>query len=117
MKAMDTIIEVRTPRVEWARVAETMLEQLSVGEQAEIRTAIDDASRHFEPSRLKLITPARSDARPFYILPISERLLAFITREDGDHLRVLDVMRREQLAAFRDDRDIAVGDGTQTEQR
>jgi len=117
MVVMDTITDIRAPRVEWAPVAETMLEQLSVGEQAEVRASVDDASRHFQPSRLKLVTPARSDACAFYILPISDHLLAFIAHDDNDHFRVLDVMRREQLDAFRDERSAVAGDRTQTKQR
>jgi hypothetical protein len=109
LQVMDTIADLRTPEVEWSPVAETMLEQFSEGERAEIRAAVTQASRTLDSSELALIRPVRPDERPFYVLPVSERLMVFVARDDPDRLRVLDVMRPEQLDVFRDGPDIVAG--------
>jgi hypothetical protein len=110
---MDTITDPRVPQIEWTPVAETMLEQLSPEEQAEIRASIAQGPRAFDPSRLTLIEPRRPDERPFYLFPVTDQLIVFVARDAPDHLRILDVVRREQLRAFSDETDPIGRDQTQ----
>jgi hypothetical protein len=99
---MDTITDIRVCRVAWSPVAEQMLEQMSPADQALIQAAVDQISRHFDPHRLTLIEATRDGDKPFYVLPVASRLLAFIEHGAEDHFRVLDVMRAEQLDAWRE---------------
>jgi len=106
---MDTIAEIRTHKVDWSPVAETMMEQMPPADQALISEAVDQTSRHFDPHRLTLIEAQRDNERPFYVLPVEGRLLVFIEHRAEDDFRVLDVLRAEQLDAWRDKPSLRAG--------
>ena len=99
---MDTITEVRTPRVDWSPVAETMLEQMPLSDQRAIRDSVIQTARHFDPRRLTLIEPTQDGDKPFHVLPVADRLLVFIEQDAADHFRVIDVLRAEQLNIWRE---------------
>jgi hypothetical protein len=111
---MDTVIDIRAPEIDWSPVAQTMLVQMPDADQALIQQAVDQTYRHFDPHRLTLIEPTRDGDKPFYVLPVAGRLLAFIERAADDRIRVLDVLRAEQLDVLRDRPNREIGSQTST---
>jgi hypothetical protein len=98
---MNTISDLRPLRAEWSPVAETMLWQMSPADQAVIHDAIDHLTHDFDPSRLTLIEPRRDTEKPFYVLPVEQRLLVFLEQSAPGHFRILDVLTPRQLDAWR----------------
>jgi hypothetical protein len=99
---MDMVTDTQSPTVEWAPVAQTMMEQLTEAEQAAVRRAVDQAIRRFDPGQVTTITPIRQGQRPFFAMRATPTLRVFFVRAD-EQLRVLDVVDAEQLAYFRDE--------------
>ncbi|MSP03647.1 MAG: hypothetical protein EXR07_21800 [Acetobacteraceae bacterium] len=86
-------------------------------DQALIRAAIDRISRQFDSRHLTLIEAKRDDDRPFWVLPVANRLLVFFEHGTEDHFRILDVLRAEQLDAWRDKPVHRARDGKQRDAR
>jgi phage-related protein len=97
---MDMTADMQMPTVEWTPVARTMMEQLSVIEQAEVRSSVDQVARGFDPSRFRQVKPVRQGQRSFFVHRATPTLRVFFV-QTGDRLRVLDVVGAEQWAYFR----------------
>jgi hypothetical protein len=96
------VADTQTPTVEWARVAQTIMEQPSAGEQAEVRSAVDQPARGVDPPSLAQVHRSRPGLPPLYVLRATPELRVFFERA-GDRVRVLDVVGAEQWAFFRDE--------------
>ena len=99
---MDLAADTQSPTIEWAPVAQTMMEQLSAQEQAEVRSSVDRVARRFDPDRVAQVNRSRPGRPPFYVLRATPELRVFFERAD-DRVRVLDVVGAEQWAFFRDE--------------
>jgi len=98
---MDIAADTKSPAVEWAPVAQTMMEQLSLEEQAEVRSSVDLVARRFDPNRVAQVNRSSPGRPPFYVLRATPELRVFFERA-GDVVRVLDVVGAEQWAFFLD---------------
>ena len=99
---MDLAADTQSPTIEWTPVAQTMMEQLSAEEQAEVRSSVDRVARRFDPDRVAQVNRSRPGRPPFYVLRATPELRVFFERAD-DRVRVLDVVGAEQWAFFRDE--------------
>ena len=107
---MDTITEVRTPRVDWPPVAETMLERMPLADQRVIRDPVIQTISHFDPRRLTSIALTQDGGKPFHFPPAANRPLVFMEQEAEDHFRVIDVPRAGQLNIWHGKPDAGVVD-------
>jgi hypothetical protein len=71
---MDMVAETQTPTVEWARVAQTIMEQLSADEQAEVRSAVDRLARGVDPPGLVQVHRSRPGLPPFLRVAANARI-------------------------------------------
>ncbi len=98
---MNTISDLRRHKIEWSPVADSLLRQMSAGEQRAIRSAMQEIERHFDPSGLTLIEAHYDGEKPFYILGVGEALSVCFERDDGNRFRVVDIIPSRQRDVFR----------------